>query len=341
MPGAILVTGGAGFIGSHVCKLLAQSGYLPVTYDSLVRGFADAVRWGPLEIGDLMDGARLGAVMEKYRPRAVIHLGGLIAVGESVVDPGPYYSANVAGSVVLCEAMRQAGIHHIVFSSSAAVYGMPKKQPIAETAPTSPINPYGHTKLMIERLLGDYGAAYGLHWVALRYFNAAGSDPDAEIGERHQPETHLIPLLLDAAADPERVIDIFGDDYPTPDGSCVRDYVHVCDLAAAHLLAVDWLLGDGGSQVFNLGTGRGTSVAEVIDAARRVTGRPINVRIRPRRAGDPPTLVSDPSRAMSRLGWHPQFTDIADFIAHAWRFRHPKLSLAAFEDLPVIGQGVA
>lgn len=322
----VLVTGGAGFIGSHVCKLLARSGHLPVVYDNLGRGHADAVRWGPLEQGDLLDGARLRVAMVRHRPEAVIHFAGLIAVGESVANPELYYHNNVSGTLSLLAACRDCGIGAVVFSSTAAVYGTPTVVPIPETTATSPINPYGRGKLMIEQVLADYGAAYGLRWMALRYFNAAGADPEGEIGERHDPETHLIPLVLDAAAGRLPSIGLYGDDYPTPDGTCIRDYIHVWDLATAHLRALDWLMSGGESQPLNLGTGHGVSVAEIIAAARTVTGRDIPVAVMPRRPGDPPSLVSDPRRANALLGWHPAFPRIADVIGHAWRFRYPALA---------------
>jgi len=323
----ILVTGGAGFIGSHLCKLLARTGRMPVVYDNLVRGYSDAVRWGPLEIGDLADQDRLTEVMRRYRPEAVIHLAGLIAVGESVADPGPYYAANVSASISLFEAMRATGVEKIVFSSSAAVYGLPETMPILETAATAPINPYGFSKMVIEQVLADYGRAYGLRWMALRYFNAAGADPEGELGERHDPETHLIPLVLDVAAGKLPAVSLYGNDYPTPDGTCIRDYIHVWDLAQAHLNALEYLGGGGESQALNLGTGKGASVAEIISTAERVTGRSIPVTIRSRRAGDPPCLVADPTKAMSLLRWKPAFPDVVSSIQNAWAFRHPDMAV--------------
>ena len=303
-----------------MCKLLAESGFTPVVYDNLSRGHADAVRWGPLEQGDLADGERLRSVLRRYEPEAVIHFAGLIAVGKSVADPALFYRNNVACSLSLFDAMRDCGVGRIVFCSTAVVYGTPTVCPIPEEAVTAPINPYGHSKMMVERILADNGAAYGLAWMALRYFNAAGADPEGEVGERHDPETHLIPLVLDVAAGVRPVLSMFGDDYPTPDGTCVRDYIHVWDLARAHLSSLDRLSAGGASQAVNVGTGVGVSVAEIIGTARQVTGRPIPVKVSPRRAGDAPTLVSDPARANRLLDWRPAFGDITDVIWHAWRF---------------------
>lgn len=234
----ILVTGGAGYIGSHTCKALAQAGFTPVSYDNLVYGHRWAVRWGPLEEGDIGDRARLDAVLERYRPAAVMHFAAYAYVGESVLDPGKYYRNNVAGTLTLLEAMRDHGVGHVVFSSTCATYGEPERVPIDEDHPQRPINPYGASKQMIERMLGDFAAAHGLGWIALRYFNAAGADPNSEIGEQHDPETHLIPLALDVAASARPSITIYGDDYETPDGTCIRDYIHVSDLADAHVLAL-------------------------------------------------------------------------------------------------------
>lgn len=318
---SILVTGGAGFIGSHVCKALAAAGFRPVVYDNLSKGYEWAVRWGPLERGDLRDGARLAEVLARHKPAAVMHFASLIEVGESMREPARYYDNNVGGSLSLLQAMQAAGVGRIIFSSTAAVYGTPERVPIDETAPLAPINPYGASKLMTERMLADFGAAYGLRHVALRYFNAAGSDPDGEIGEAHDPESHLIPLVLDAALGVRPRIAMFGDDYPTPDGTCVRDYIHVTDLAEAHLLALRRLLAGGGSLAVNLGNGAGHSVRAVVETARAVTGCAIPAVVEPRRAGDPAVLVADCRRAVAELGWKQERADLAVMIADAWKWR--------------------
>jgi UDP-arabinose 4-epimerase len=319
-PSPILVTGGAGYIGSHACKALAQAGYRPVTYDNLVYGHRWAVRWGPLEIGDLNDRARLDAVISHYRPIAVMHFAAYAYVGESVQDPGKYYRNNVAGTLTLLESMRDHGIGRLVFSSTCATYGVPEQDLIREDHPQRPINPYGATKLMIERMLQDFGPAHGLRSIALRYFNAAGADPDGETGESHDPETHLIPLVLDAAAGARPAITIYGDDYDTVDGTCIRDYIHVTDLAQAHVLALQALEQGAGSNAYNLGNGQGHSVRELIDHAGQVVGRPIPVTIGPRRAGDPARLVGDATRIRQELGWQPRYADIATIIDTAWRW---------------------
>jgi len=316
---ALLVTGGAGYIGSHVCKAVAAAGFLPVTYDNLCSGHPWAVRWGPLETGELADGARLDAVMRKYRPAAVIHLAGLIAVGESVTDPALYYANNVSGSISLLDAMRRNGVDRIVFSSTAAVYGEPEEaMPMPESHPQRPLNPYGTSKLMIERVLQDYARAYGLRSVSLRYFNAAGADPDTEIGEAHPVETHLIPLILDVAAGRRHHIAIYGDDYATHDGTCLRDYIHVADLADAHVLALKYLDNSVGAHAFNLGNGAGTTVKEVIETVRRVTGAPIPVRVEARRPGDPAVLLADSDRARRILVWQPRHSAVETMVASAW-----------------------
>jgi UDP-arabinose 4-epimerase len=317
---AVLVTGGAGYIGSHVCKALAAAGYRPVTYDNLSEGHHWAVRWGPLERGNLSHTARLENAIRRHRPVAVIHLAGVIAAGESVSDPAKYYDMNVVGTLSLLSVMRQHGIDRIVFSSSAAVYGEPRETPITEQHPLLPINPYGAGKLACERILHDFAGAYGIRSVSLRYFNAAGADPDAEIGEAHRVETHLIPLVLEAALGRRPAVSIYGSDYPTRDGTCMRDYVHVADLASAHLLAMDYLAGEAGAHVFNLGSGSGATVAEVVEAARAVTGRAIPVEVRPRRPGDPAALVADAIRAKQVLGWRPRFPTLNEQVASAWKW---------------------
>lgn len=316
----MLVTGGAGYVGSHACKALACAGYLPVVYDNLSRGHAWAVKWGPLERGDLMKTARLTAVLRKHRPIAVLHFAALAYVGESVADPLRYYRNNVGGTNSLLQAMREAAVDRVVFSSTCAVYGAPSKVPIPEGHPQSPLNPYGHSKRMVEQMLADSAAAHGLRSVSLRYFNAAGADPDGEIGEVHDPETHLIPLALEAAAGLRPSLTIHGTDYPTPDGTCIRDYVHVADLADAHVQALQYLARNRGASAFNLGNGGGFTVREVIAAAERVTGRKIPLRNGPRRAGDPPALVGNAGRARRALGWKPRYRDLEAIIDTAWRW---------------------
>ena len=333
----VLVTGGAGYIGSHACKALAAAGHTPVTYDNLIHGHEWAVKWGPLERGDVLDAARLGEVFRAHRPAAVMHFAALAYVGESVIDPAKYYRNNVTGTLTLLDAMRAAGVDRMVFSSTCATYGTPKTLPIDEDAPQSPINPYGATKLMIERVLADYAAAYGLKSGALRYFNAAGADPDGEIGEDHQPETHLIPLVLEAAAGGAPII-VLGDDYDTPDGTCIRDYVHVSDIADAHVLALDRLERGSLRAAYNLGAGVGVSVAEVIRAAVEVTGRTIAVEIGARRPGDPAALLADPALAMTDLGWMPKRKGIAPMIetAWSWRIRGSAHALSASNAVPSV-----
>ena len=314
----VLVTGGAGYVGSHACKALATHGYQPVVYDNLVYGHELAVRWGPLEQGDVGDRDRLDAVIERYRPSAVMHFAAFAYVGESVTDPGKYYRNNVAGTLTLLEAMRDHGIGKLVFSSSCATYGIPETVPIPETNPQRPINPYGVSKLMVEMMLRDFDAAHGLRSMALRYFNAAGADPDAEIGELHDPETHLIPLALDSAAGRGPALTIFGEDYDTPDRTCIRDYIHVTDLAEAHVLALAALERTDASNAYNLGTGRGHSVREVIESVERVTGRKVPHSVGPRRPGDPPSLVSAAGRSASELGWKPAMSDLDTIVSTAW-----------------------
>ncbi|AHE96948.1 UDP-glucose 4-epimerase [Thioalkalivibrio paradoxus ARh 1] len=316
----MLVTGGAGYIGSHACKALALAGYTPVAYDNLVYGHREAVRWGPLEPGDIADRKRLDAVVAQYQPEAVLHFAAYAYVGESVQDPAKYYRNNVAGTLTLLEALVHHDIRRIVFSSTCATYGVPERTPIDEDHPQQPINPYGASKLMIERMLQDFDAAYGLRSVSLRYFNAAGADPDGEIGEDHDPETHLIPLALQAALGQREALQVFGSDYPTPDGSCIRDYIHVTDLAQAHVLALDYLTRGGATTALNLGTGHGHSVLEVIAAADAVTGRAVPTVLAPRRPGDPPVLTAVADRARQVLGWQPRYTDLATILRHAWNW---------------------
>ncbi|NWH08682.1 MAG: UDP-glucose 4-epimerase GalE [Alphaproteobacteria bacterium] len=317
-PHTVLVTGGAGYIGSHTCRLLAAGGFRPIAYDNLSTGHDWAVKWGPLERGELADGTRLREVMRKYRPAAVIHFAASIAAGESVIEPLKYYRNNVAGSLALIEAMRDCAVPRIVFSSTAAVYGNPQTRLLSEAHPLAPINPYGASKLMVETMLRDAAAAHGLIANILRYFNASGADPDAGIGEDHEPETHLIPRVLFVALGKEREASIFGADYPTPDGTCVRDYIHILDLAEAHLCALKRELPKGSISVHNLGTGHGYSVKQIMEVARRITGHPIPVSIKPRRPGDPPELVADPALALQELNWRPTRSSLERLIADAW-----------------------
>ena len=316
MSKVILVTGGAGYIGSHACKALAAAGYLPVAYDSLEFGHAWAVQWGPLERGSLEDKVRVRAVLEQYRPHAVMHFAAYAYVGESVVDPARYYLNNVGGALILLEAMREAGIGCFVFSSTCATYGNPVSASISEAHPQHPVNPYGRSKLMIERILADYAQAYGLRYAALRYFNAAGAEPDGEIGEDHEPETHLIPLAIRAALGGPH-LSVFGNDYPTPDGTAIRDYIHVADLANAHVAAIQHLESGGENLLLNLGTGQGHSVLEVIRAVEAVSGRKVPFLAAPRRAGDPPQLIADARRAVEVLLWCPQYPALAEMVATA------------------------
>ena len=317
---SILVTGGAGYIGSHACKALAKAGYLPVAYDNLVYGHRWAVKWGPLEKGDIADREKLESVVDKYNPIAVMHFAAYAYVGESVENPSKYYHNNVAGTLTLLEAMRGRGIDKIIFSSTCATYGMPEQIPIQEDHSQNPINPYGRSKLMIEWMLQDYAAAYNLKYVLLRYFNAAGADLDAEIGENHDPETHLIPLVLDTALGKRDHIEIYGTDYETPDGTCIRDYIHVSDLADAHLLALEYLLNGGKSESFNLGNGNGFSVREVIATALKIAGCDIVCVESKRRVGDPSTLIASSDKIQKELRWRPVFKSLDSIIETAWRW---------------------
>jgi UDP-glucose-4-epimerase GalE len=321
MRKAIMVTGGAGYIGSHACKALADAGYDPIAYDSLVRGHREAVRWGPLVEGDLADQALLVETIRRFQVAAVMHFAAFAYVGESMTQPELYFRNNVVNSLGLLEAMHETGVRMMVFSSTCATYGIPESVPIGENAPQRPVNAYGETKLMIERALHWHGIAHGLAHVALRYFNAAGADPKGEIGELHEPETHLIPLVLRAALGQRAAIEIFGTDYPTPDGTAIRDYIHVSDLADAHVRALAYLEQGGASTALNLATGRGYSVREVIAVAERVTGRRVPQREVGRRAGDPPALVANATRANELLGWTPRFSDLDTIITSAWNWQ--------------------
>ena len=316
----VLVTGGAGYIGSHACKALARAGFVPVTFDNLCTGWRDAVRFGPFEEGDLADSSRLADVFDRWRPVAVMHFAALSLVGDSMRDPGRYWRANVLGALNLIEAAVAAGCLDFVFSSTCATYGDQDGVVLTEDTPQAPINAYGGSKRAIEEMLKDFGASHGLRSVIFRYFNVAGADPEAEVGEFHQPETHLVPLLLDAIAGRRPALTVHGTDYPTPDGTCIRDYVHVSDLVQAHVLGLEWLLGGCGSRVFCLGTGRGFSVREVIDHARLVTNRAVPVTEGDRRPGDATRLVSGSARAVEELGWRPARSNLADMIADAWRW---------------------
>ena len=323
MANSILVTGGAGYVGSHACKALAAAGWRPVVYDNLSRGRRAAVRWGPLVEGDLADRAAVMAALSAHNIGAVMHFAAFAYVGESVGDPELYYHNNLGGTLSLLSAMRAAGVATLVFSSTCAVYGVPASVPIREDCPKVPLNPYGETKLAIERALHWYSGAYGLRHAALRYFNAAGCDPEGEIGEDHDPETHLIPRVLRAALGTAEPVEIYGTDYPTPDGTAIRDYIHVTDLADAHVKALADLAAGGDSMALNLGTGSGASVREVVAAVERVAGRRVPKREAARRPGDPPELVADPALARARLGWQPRHSDLDTIVgtALAWETR--------------------
>ncbi len=320
MNRTVLVTGGAGFIGSHTCKLLARRGWHPVAYDDLQTGHAASVKWGALEVGSIADAARLDAVFATHRPAALIHFAASAYVGESNVNPEKYYENNVAGSLSLFKAARRHGVDKIIFSSSCAVYGERQDTEFHEAHPQAPINPYGFTKHAVERMLRDFHSAYGTRSIALRYFNAAGADPDGELGEDHDPETHLIPLVIKAGLGTAAPVTVFGRDYATPDGTCVRDFIHVTDLAAAHVLALDRFDGEVGASAYNLGTGHGYSVQEIIGQVSAVIGRPVPYRNAPRRPGDPAVLVASAKLALAGLGWRPVHSDIGTILttAHAW-----------------------
>lgn len=320
MPHHILVTGGAGYIGAHACKALARAGYVPVAFDNLATGWEAAVKFGPFVRGDLLDRAAIDAAIAQYRPVAVMHFAALSLVGDSMRDPGTYWRVNVNGALNLIEATVAAGIRHFVFSSTCATYGDQDGVVLDEDTPQYPINAYGASKKAIEAMLGNFEASHGLQSVIFRYFNVAGADPEGEVGEQHEPETHLIPLMLDAVEGKRPALTVFGDDYPTRDGTCVRDYVHVADLADAHVLGLNWLQDGKGSRVFCLGTGSGFSVAEVIDHARVVTNREVPVVKGARRAGDAAALVSGSARAVAELGWEPKRSNLPQMIRDAWRW---------------------
>ncbi|MDX2100507.1 MAG: UDP-glucose 4-epimerase GalE [Leptolyngbyaceae cyanobacterium bins.59] len=323
----ILVTGGGGYIGSHAVLALKQSGYQVVVLDNLVYGhreLVDDVLQVELVEGDTNDRELLDRLFASRPFAAVMHFAAYAYVGESVTDPGKYYRNNVVGTLTLLEAMIAASIKSFVFSSTCATYGVPKTVPIPEDHPQDPINPYGASKLMVERILADFDVAHGLKSVCFRYFNAAGADPEGRLGEDHNPETHLIPLVLATALGKRPSIAVFGTDYPTPDGTCIRDYIHVTDLADAHVLGLDYLLQGGSSNVFNLGNGSGFSVKEVIEAARQITGHPIPVQEQERRPGDPPALIGSSEKARSLLGWQPKHADLPEILSHAWQWHQKR-----------------
>jgi len=317
---SILIVGGAGYIGSQTAKAVAQAGHQPVVFDNLVYGHKWAVKWGPLIEGDLADGALVRRVLAEHKVTAVIHFAAYAYVGESVTNPRKYFHNNVVNTLNLLDAMVDGGVRDIVFSSTCAVYGEPQRVPISEDNRREPVNPYGDSKLAVEKILRWYGGAYNLRYAALRYFNAAGADPDGELGEDHDPETHLIPLAIEAALG-GRELSIFGTDYPTPDGTAIRDYIHVADLAQAHLLALNTLGAGTPHLQLNLGTGRGHSVREVVAAVERVSGRKVPAQLVARRAGDPPELVADARQAAAALGWKPRYAALDAIVEHAFRWR--------------------
>lgn len=313
----VLVTGGAGYIGSHTCKLLAKHGHEPVVYDNLSTGHREFVRWGDFIHGDILDVQTLRKCMARIKPDGVIHFAAHAYVGESVTNPGKYYRNNVSGTLAILEAMRDEGIGNIVVSSTCAVYGQPETVPIAESCPKSPINPYGMTKYVMEQMLSDFEVANDLRWCALRYFNAAGCDPDGEIGEWHEPETHLIPRVAWTALGKIESLEVFGNDYPTSDGTCVRDYVHVNDLAEAHILALSRLMGGAASGAFNLGTGQGFSIREIIEGMEKICGQNVPHKFMSRRPGDPAILVANADKSKNELGWKCQSSSLENILTTA------------------------
>lgn len=317
----VLVTGGAGYIGSHTCKALYEKGFHLVVYDNLIYGHRDFVKWGILEEGDIADQSRIESVIKKYNPAAVIHFAAFAYVGESIDKPLKYYKNNVTGTLTLLDAMRKHGVSKIVFSSSCATYGMPQEIPITENHPQNPISPYGRTKLMVEEILKDFDKAYSTKYINLRYFNAAGADPNTEIGEWHEPETHLIPLLLTDAIGKYGGTKIYGTDYDTPDGTCIRDYIHVTDLADAHVLALEYLFNSSKSRAFNLGNGKGFSVRDIVETIKKVTRKNIKTIDWKRRDGDPPILIGSSENAIRELKWTPKYNDIDTIIETAWKWQ--------------------
>ncbi len=330
----VLVTGAGGYVGSHTCKSLARGGFEPIGLDSLERAGIRELPWAPLEVVDTADREGVARVLEEYRPAAVVHFAAYAYVGESVANPSLYYRNNVCGSITLLDALRAAGIGNFVFSSSCATYGIPQGVPIRDDHPQNPVNPYGSSKLMVERILQDFEPAYGFRSVALRYFNAAGADPECEIGECHDPETHAIPLAIRAALGEQAAFEIYGTDYPTPDGTAIRDYVHVMDLARAHVRALEYLLDGGRSTALNLGTGVGHSVKEVVKAVEAVTGRQVKTRSSPRRDGDPPVLIANTERAEKILGWTPEMAGLTDIVSTAVQWHRKWRSAQASAESP-------
>ncbi len=316
----ILITGGAGYIGSHTVELFGKLGHDIMVIDNLSKGHKEAVLYGKLVVADTGNKEKMKELLSSFKPDAVIHFAASIEVGESVKDPAKFFENNTVNTLRLLEAMVETKVNNFIFSSTAAVYGNPIKVPIPETHPTNPINPYGKSKLFIEKILEDFNKSYGLNYISLRYFNAAGADPKGRIGESHNPETHLIPLILKAAKGERESIKIFGTDYPTPDGTCIRDFIHVCDLADAHLLALEYLLESGESGVFNCGYGKGFSVKEVITTAKKVTGKDFKVDETERREGDPPILVADSTELKEKLNWKPKYEDLEFIIRTAWNW---------------------
>ena len=326
MPSYVLVTGGAGYIGSHACRLLLKKGFIPIAYDNLSQGHAAAVQWGPLVVGDILDHDQLAKTLQKYQPVAVMHFAANALVGESVAHPDKYYTNNVTGTISLLNALRTYGPLKLIFSSSCATYGIPQQLPLTEKHPQTPINPYGRSKFFCEQIIQDYAAAYGLSFAILRYFNAAGASIDSLIGEDHTPETHLVPLLLQTALGQRDFLEVYGQDFKTKDGSCIRDYIHVADLAEAHFLALQWLLGNKTSLALNLGCGQGFSVFEMIAAAKEYCQKAIPLQLKPRRAGDPPVLVADSALAQKTLKWQPKYSTPQQIIQTAWQW-HQKQPL--------------
>ena len=321
---AILVAGGAGYIGSHTCKALKAAGYLPVTLDNLATGYRQAVKWGPLFEADMRDAEAVREAIRAYRIKAAIHFAAFSLVGESVRDPGKYYDNNVGAGVTFAQTLIASGVSALVFSSTAATYGVPSVSPIPEDHPTAPINPYGASKLAFEGALRWLGEAHPFRWTALRYFNAAGADADGEIGESHEPETHLIPNLCKAVVGTGPALTVFGQDYPTPDGTPIRDYIHVTDLAEAHVIAIRRLIEGADSGIFNVGTGEGATVMQIIGAAEAALGQRVPYTVGPRRAGDPPSLVADPTRLKATFGWEPRCSDLETIIRTAARWQRER-----------------
>jgi len=337
----ILVTGGAGYIGSHACKALARAGYTPVTLDNLAHGHPWAVKWGPFEVGDVSDRSRLDVVIKRHNPIAIMHLAAYSHVGESVKNPGKYYRNNVAGSLTLLEAARDHGIDKLIFSSTCATYGVPTEVPIREDCPQIPINPYGASKLMIERMLQDFDLAHCIRSVSLRYFNAAGADPEGEIGEVHTPETHLIPLALEVASGIKSELMVFGNNHDTPDGTCIRDYIHVSDLADAHVLALQSLERNPKSTAYNLANGKGYSVKNIIETIEHVTGKELKYKVTEKRDGDPPVLVGNSERIRAQLGWNPRHHSLTDIITTAWNWHMVAKSTISAQNHPKNDQTIA